>query len=169
MNKELKAKSKRKSKAKVLEEKLKEKDKLCHEYLDNLLRVKAEFENYKKRKVREKEAFLKYTLENFLGELLPALDDFERALASAKNSQDFPSFHRGVEMIHNQLFKVLEKEGLVRIEAKGKEFDPRFHEAREIIESSEYPENTVVEELLKGYKLKDKIIRPAVVKVAKHK
>jgi molecular chaperone GrpE len=152
-----------------LEEKLKEKEKLCQEYLEHLLRVKAEFENYKKRITKEKEAFLKYVLENFVGELLSTLDNFERALVSAKNSQEFSSFHQGVEMIYNQLFKVLEKEGLTKIEAKGKEFDPRFHEAQEIIESSEDPDNLIVEELLKGYKLNDKVIRPSVVKVAKHK
>ncbi len=163
------AKSKRKSKTTLLEEKLSEKEQLCEKYLENLLRAKAEFENYKNREVRQKEAFLRYTLENVVGNLLPTLDDFERALASAKTSQDFSSFHQGVEMIYSQFFKTLEKEGLVKIEAEGKEFDPRFHEAQEIIESSEYPEDTVVEELLKGYKLKDKVIRPAVVKVAKHK
>ena len=136
---------------------------------EQILRVQAEFENYKKRMIKEKETFLKYVLEDLIVKLLPVLDNFERALHSAKGSQDFSSFHQGVEMIYKELFKVLEKEGLTKIETKDKEFDPHLHEAQEIVKTPKCHDNIIIEELLKGYKLEDKVLRPALVKVARHK
>ncbi|MGI5901665.1 MAG: nucleotide exchange factor GrpE [Desulfitobacteriia bacterium] len=135
------------------------------EYYDHLQRLKAEFDNFRKRTAKEKGEIARYASENIILSLLPILDNFERALESAQNNQEFDSFCQGVEMIFRQLLKVLEEEGLKPIEAEGKPFDPNLHEAFIREESSE-EENIVLEELQKGYFLKDKVIRPSRVKVS---
>jgi molecular chaperone GrpE len=137
------------------------------EYFDKLLRLQAEFENFKKRTVREKQEFLKYANEDLIYELIAILDNFERAFESANKMNDYKSLHQGVEMILKQIHKLLEKKGVKKIECLGKVFDPVHQEAMAHIETDEYPENTVVEELQKGYLLEDRLIRPAMVKVAK--
>ncbi len=137
------------------------------EYLRRLQQLQAEYDNFRKRTIREKEELAKYATEKIIIELLPVLDNFERGLAASKKSQDFDSLVVGVEMIRRQLTGALEKEGLVPIEAAGQEFDPNKHEAVMHVESDEHPPNTVVEELQKGYCLRDKVVRPSMVKVCK--
>ena len=137
------------------------------EYFDKLLRLHAEFENFKKRAVKEKQQFLKLANEGLICELINILDNFERAFDSANKMSDFKSLHQGVEMILKQIHQLLEKEGVKKIECVGKAFDPAHQEAIAHIETDKYAENTVVEEVQKGYLLEDRLIRPAVVKVSK--
>ncbi len=137
------------------------------EYLDKLLRLHAEFENFKKRSLKDKQQFLKFANEGLIGELINILDNFERAFESANKMTDFKSLHQGVEMILKQIHQLLEKEGVKKIECLGQGFDPVRQEAIAHIETDKQPENTVVEEVQKGYLLGDKLIRPAIVKVAK--
>lgn len=139
----------------------------AREYLDNFLRLKAEFENFQKRNVKDKHLFLKFANEGLIFELIGILDNFERAFESANKMTDFKSLHQGVEMILKQLHQLLEKNGVKKVEALGKMFDPAQQEAIDHIETEDYPENTVVEEVQKGYLIEDRLIRPALVKVAK--
>lgn len=148
---------------------LKEKAAKADEYFDKLLRLQADFENFKKRQDRERADFIKYANENLIVGLLNILDDFERAVDSAKNSNDSKTLLQGVDMIRQHFQEALEERGLVRIDPQGEPFDPERHEAVMHVETDEYPENTVIEVLRKGYGLNDKILRPAVVKVAKKK
>jgi len=137
----------------------------AEEYFNYLQRLKAEFDNFRKRTGKEKEEISKYASERIISSLLPVLDNFERALESAKKNKDFDSFSQGVEMIFRQFMKILEEEGLRPIEAVGKPFDPNLHEAM-FREESDQEENIILEELQKGYYLKDKVIRPSRVKVS---
>ncbi len=135
------------------------------EYKDKYLRALAEFENYKKRAQKEREEILGYANERLVFELLGILDDFERGLGALKGVKDkkLKEFYRGVELIHNNLIKVLEQEGLKSFSGVGEPFDPRFHEAVGVKSSKKHPPNYVVVEVSKGYKLKDKVIKPAKV------
>lgn len=137
------------------------------EYLDRLLRLHADFDNFKKRNLKEKENFIKFATESLIFELISILDNFERAFESANKMSDYKTLHQGVDMILKELHKLLEKNGVKSIECLGKAFDPIQQEAIDRIESDKYPENTVVEEVQKGYLLEDRLIRPAVVKVSK--
>lgn len=137
------------------------------EDFDKLLRLHAEFENFKKRNIKEKEQFLKFANEVLIYELVNILDNFERAFESANKMNDFKSLHQGVEMILKQLHQVLEKNEVKPIECVGQAFDPAREEAIAHIETDKYPENTVVEEVQKGYLIQNRLLRPAVVKVAK--
>jgi len=139
------------------------------ELFDKYLRLQAEFENFRKRMTREKADFLKYSMENFLKELLPVVDNFELALESAKKTSDWAGFYEGVHLIYKQLSDILQKEGLTYMPSAGKPFDPLHHEAVMQVESGTHSENTIVEELKKGYYLNDRLIRPAQVAVAKRK
>lgn len=138
----------------------------AEEYYTHLQRLQAEFDNYRKRTQKEKEDFAKYASERVVEGLLPVLDNFERAVEASKTTQDMKSFSQGVEMIFKQMQGVLAKEGLAAIESIGQPFDPNLHEAVLQVDSEDYPENTVVEELQKGYYLKEKVIRPSMVKVS---
>jgi len=134
-----------------------------------LRRLKAEFENYKKRMIKERGQLINWAVEDLIKEFLPVLDDLERAIDSAKSSQDFSSLLQGIQMIYNYFKGLLEKKGLQEIPAEGKEFNPHVHEAIMRIESDEHPDNIVVEEMRKGYKFKDRVLRPSMVKVNKRK
>jgi len=136
------------------------------EHYDRLLRLQAEFDNYRKRTQKEKTDIIKFASERLVAELLPVLDNFERAASSAQLNPDFNAFSQGVDMIFRQLQTALNKEGLKAIEATGQPFDPNLHDAVLRVESDEHPENTVVEELQKGYYLKEKVLRPSMVKVS---
>jgi molecular chaperone GrpE len=138
------------------------------EYYDKLLRLKAEFENYKKRIQREFDSFRKYAAEDVVMELLPVLDNFERALSNVPEGVN-DGFRQGVEIIHRQLVEALAKVGLSPMEAVGEKFDPNIHDAMTQVESAEHDEGTVVEEFLKGYRLFDKVIRHAKVAVSSGK
>ena len=135
--------------------------------IDKMMRLAAEFDNYKKRNAKEYENTRKYAAENLLKELLPIVDNFERAIESANESKDFDSFIEGVNLILNQMINLLEKEGVIMIKSVGEIFDPNVHEAVMHVASDEYPENVVVQELQKGYILKDRVVRPAMVSVSK--
>ncbi len=141
--------------------------KKTQEYFDKLLRLHAEFENFKKRSIKERQQFFKFANEGLIRELINVLDNFERAFESANKMSDLKSLHQGVEMILKQIHQLLEKNGVKKIECLGKPFDPVQQEAIAHIESDEQPENTVVEEVQKGYLLEERLIRPAVVKVSK--
>lgn len=137
------------------------------EYKERLLRAQADFDNFRRRTQKEKEDLAKYASSVLITELLPVIDNFERALSSGADSADVSSYAKGVEMIFRQLEGVLKAEGLERMEAVGQPFNPEFHQAVMQVDSDEYEEGIVVEELQKGYQLKDKVIRPAMVKVSK--
>lgn len=130
---------------------------------DRYLRTLADFENFRKRSEREKSDFFKYALAGLLRELLPVLDNFDRALDHAGDGDDF---HRGVLLIYKQLFDALTKNGLKPIDQANVPFDPKIHEAVVREEDPSVPSHTVIAVLQKGYFLHDRLLRPAMVKVA---
>jgi molecular chaperone GrpE len=138
---------------------------LAEEYYNRLIRLQADFENFRRRARQEKENLWKYAAEHLVVALLPVLDNFERALEAGGESVE--DFKAGIEMIYRQFQDVLRAEGLSPIPAVGEQFDPARHEAVIQEESADYPENTVLAELRRGYCLKDKVIRPVLVKIAK--
>ena len=139
------------------------------EYHEMLLRTAAEFDNYKKRIVREKQESAKLANESILQKLIPVLDNFEMALAATGNAQNVSvqSVQTGVSMILQQLRGALKDTGLEEINAAGQKFDPNMHEALSQQESADVPEGQVLQQLRKGYKLRDRLLRPAGVIVAK--
>jgi len=134
--------------------------------LDRLARLQAEFENARKRAAREQQEFRDFATADAIKALLPAIDSFERALQAPPNQPN--EFRSGVELIYKQLQDALTRLGVRAIAAKGERFDPHVHEAIEMVESSEVPDHHVIEELQRGYKLKDRLLRPAMVKVAQN-
>lgn len=130
---------------------------------DRYLRTLADFENYRKRSDREKQEFFKYALGDVFRDLLPVLDNFDRALEHAEEGDEF---HRGVALIYKQMADVLQKYGLRAIDESGVRFDPNVHEAVVREENPNVPSHTVVQVLQKGYFLNDRLLRPAFVKVA---
>lgn len=140
----------------------KEKDDL----FDRLLRVQAEFENFKKRTQKEREAERKYKAQDLVNDILPVLDNFERALQVEK-TEETSNLIEGISMVHRQLLDALKNNGVEMIETEGKQFDPNLHHAVMQVEDESYESNQIVEELQKGYMLKDRVIRPAMVKVNK--
>lgn len=141
------------------------------ENYDRFLRVSAEFENYKKRSARETELFKKFANESLIKEMLPVVDNLERAIDSSTNNGDMngQGILEGVKMTLEEILKIIEKFGVMPIEALGKTFDPSFHEAVMQQESEEAPDNTVLTEFQKGYMLHDRLLRPAMVVVSKAK
>jgi len=137
------------------------------ELYDKHLRLLAEFENFKKRMEREKCEYYKYALERLVKDLLPVFDHLELAIKAAEGSDDFKGFSEGVKLIHKQFKDVLEKEGLRYECAVGEPFDPCKHEAMLHLETEAHEPNMVMEEHKKGYFLNDRLIRPAMVTVAK--
>jgi molecular chaperone GrpE len=135
---------------------------------EELLRRAAEFENFRKRMFRDKEDAIRYANAGLLSDVLPIIDDFERAIQSAEESKDFAAFHAGVTLIEKQLVSVLERNwGLKRFSAEGEVFDPERHEAIAAEETDKHETSIVMEEYQKGYFLHDRVLRPAKVKVAK--
>ncbi len=134
------------------------------ELKNRLLRLQADFDNYRKRAKAEKEEHIEYANQELIKKLLPVLDNMDRACSSSEGSEE--GIRDGLEKIAKQLKEVLEKEGLATIECEGEPFDPNCHEAVMCEEDSEHPSNTVVQELQKGYMMKDKVLRPSMVKVA---
>lgn len=163
--KDKKPKKKLEEEIKVLEKELRDKNELAQEYLKRLQYLQADFENYKKKVLKERDEFSKYANEKLIFKLLEVLDNLERALSSASGGKK--PLVTGVEMILKQLQGILEWEGVTPIQALGEIFDPHKHEAVMSVTTGKYPENSVVEELQKGYSLKSKVIRPALVKVEK--
>ena len=144
------------------------------EYRDQLLRTAADLDNYKKRAAREKQEAIKFANESLLGKLIPVLDNFDMALTAVSNAQggtdqagNTDSLQQGVSMIQQQLRQALADAGLEEINASGQPFDPNYHEAVSQQESADVPEGHVVQQLRKGFKLRDRLLRPATVVVAK--
>ncbi|WP_018756762.1 nucleotide exchange factor GrpE [Paenibacillus terrigena] len=139
---------------------------LADENNNRALRVQADFDNFRRRTVKEREELAKYASLKVVEQLVPVLDNFERAIQVSGENQDFESFSKGVQMIFRQLSQVLDQEGLQQMNAVGQPFNPEYHQAIMQVESDEYEEGIVVEEVQKGYMLKDKVLRPAMVKVS---
>lgn len=132
---------------------------------DRLLRKQAELENLRKRMQREKEEFLQHATADLIRALLPTLDGFERALK--QRDADVPAqYYQGMELIYRDLLEVLKRAGLAPLETVGKTFDPHLHQAVETVATSEYHDQEIVEEFQRGYQLKQRLLRPAIVKVA---
>ena len=141
----------------ALEAQLKEKS-------DRILRLQADFENFRRRTAKEKEELAAVITQNLLTDLLPLLDNFERAMAVEQT--DGEAFQKGVEMIFTQLREVMDKHGLENIEAEGKPFDPNVHQAVMRVENPDVEDGTITQVLQKGYQAKGRVIRPAMVQVA---
>ncbi len=136
---------------------------------DKYARLQAEFDNYRKRSIKERVGIVKFANETLLMELLGIFDNFERGIKSAEMKKDFDLLHQGVDMIAKQFYGLLEANGLKKIVSLGQKFDPHQHEAVEVIEDASIKEDTVFEELQPGYLLNGRIIRPSKVKVHIHK
>lgn len=136
------------------------------ELLDRLARLQAEFENSRKRAAKEQQEYRDYALADAIRALLPVLDSFDLALVT--NTAEKSEFRSGIELINKQMHDALGKLGLRPIPAKGEPFDPRLHEAIEVVDTDEAPDHQVIDELQRGYKLKDRLLRPAMVRVARN-
>jgi molecular chaperone GrpE len=132
-----------------------------------MLRLAADFENYKKRAAREKEELVKFSNEDVIKSILPFVDNLERAVDHSEKAKEVESLAEGAKLTIQQLLKELNKFGLSPIESLGKPFDPTFHEAVMVVATGEHQPNHVVEEFRKGYLLHDRLIRPAAVSVSK--
>lgn len=146
------------SKVKELEAALDEKE-------NKLLRLQADFDNYRRRVRLDQEAAEKYRAQNLVSDILPSLDNFERALKVEANDEQSKSLLQGMEMVYRGLIEAIKNEGVEIIESVGQQFDPHLHQAVMQIEDPNVEPNTIVEEFQKGYKLKDRVIRPSMVKV----
>jgi molecular chaperone GrpE len=135
------------------------------EWRDRFARAQAEFDNARKRAAKEQQDFRDFALADTIKPVLPVIDSFERALQAKPESGEFRT---GVELIYKQLQDVLSKLGVQPIVAKGQPFDPRIHEAIEMVETSDVPDHEVLDEWQRGYKYKDRLLRPAMVRVAKN-
>ena len=153
---------------KGLEAQLEAKEQEAKENYDRLLRVSAEFENYKKRTSRELEEFRKFANQSLIKELLSVVDNLELAMNSTNGHKTIDQgLLQGLDMTHTEILKVFEKFNVKPIEAKGQIFDPTFHEAVMQEETDEFDENTVINELQKGYLIHDRLLRPSMVVVAR--
>ncbi|MBI9109047.1 MAG: nucleotide exchange factor GrpE [Spirochaetales bacterium] len=161
-------KKKLQNKIEKLEKALDESKAEVDELRDKYLRKQADFDNFRKRMLREKEDSIKFANTSLLMDIINVIDDFERALQSSEESSDFGAFHSGIEMIEKQMISMLETNwGLKRFDCAGEPFDPEKHEALLMEESDEYDVQTVMEDFMKGYILHDRVIRHAKVKVSK--
>lgn len=132
--------------------------------LDRLARLQAEFDNFRKRNAREQQEFRDYALAEAIQSLLPVVDSFDRALRSPARDSD--EFHAGIELINRQFHDALTKLGVEPIAARGEPFDPNLHQAVQMVETDEVEPHHVLDELQRGYKLKNRLLRPAMVRVA---
>ncbi|CEG27920.1 nucleotide exchange factor GrpE [Bacillus sp. B-jedd] len=139
--------------------------KKLNEVENRYFRLQADFDNYRRRVKLDTEAAEKYRAQNLISDILPTLDNFERALSVEVDGEQAASLKQGMEMVYRGLLGALKKEGLQPIEAVGKPFDPNYHQAVMQVDDSAYESNTVVEEFQKGYLLKDRVIRHSMVKV----
>ena len=149
----------------LLNEKISELENEVNTWKTDYYKVFADMENSRRRLEKEHQNSMKFLLQSFIEDLLPVLYNFERSLNIAEPSEEVQSVLKGNQMIYNQLMNILVKNGLEVIEAKGKEFDPNLHQAVMMTNDENYESNIVVEELQKGYKLKDRVIRASLVKV----
>lgn len=155
-----------KTELELLQEELQKKTEEAQKHYDQYLRSLAEVENMRKRTQRDKEEYIKYAHVSIIKKLLPIIDDLNRGIKAAQQTRDFDTLSKGVEMTAKNLQDLLKSEGVTEIECMGKPFDPQFHEPLMVEPSHEHPENTVIEELSKGYTLHDRLLRPSLVKVS---
>ena len=151
----------------ILREELEEAKSQIEDYYSRLQRLQADFENYKRRTRIENEEVLKYASFDLIRELLEVSDNLGRATESIKTTEGAEGLIEGIEMICKQFCEILNRNGVSAIKAVGEQFDPYIHEAIMNITSDDYPDNEVIEEFKKGYKLYEKVIRPSAVKVSK--
>lgn len=151
-------------------EELKQRAAKADEHWERLLRTTADFDNYKKRAAREKQDAIKFANESLLQKLIPILDTFDMALAATQNNSAdaVQSLQTGISMVYQQLKSALADAGLEEVDATGKAFDPNLHEAISQKEAAGVPEGQVIQQLRKGYKLRDRLLRPASVVISKH-
>ena len=133
--------------------------------LDRLARLQAEFDNARKRAAREQQEFREFAAADVIRSILPVLDSFDRALKTSSPGGDLRG---GLELMSRQFQDILQKFGLQAVPAAGQQFDPRIHEAIEMVDTAEVPDHQVLEELQRGYKYKDRLLRPAMVRVARN-
>ena len=138
----------------------------CEELLDRLKRTTADYLNYQRRMERRLEEVRRFAVRDLLLDVLPVIDNFERALAHAEEQPQFQAFLDGIRLVHDQLLAALRKHGVERIEAQGKPFDPEHHEAVAQLPSEEHPEGHVAGEMQAGYRLHDQTLRPSQVAVS---
>ena len=151
----------------ALKKKLEAKGKEAEENYERMLRVAADFDNFKKRAAREKEELIKYGNEDLIKAILPFLDNLEKAVDHSETTQGVQSLVEGVKLTIQQLLQALNKFGLSPVESLGKPFDPAFHEAMMVVQTDQHEPNQVVEQFRRGYLLNDRLIRPATVSVSK--
>ncbi len=151
-----------------LRKEVEEKEKTKEEYLEYLKRLQADFDNFRKRVDRERKEIIERANEELIKKFLVILDNLERAEEAAKKTNDINALIEGIDGIIKQFKKILEDEGVTPIKAEGEKFDPNIHHAMAKVETDEYPDETIVEELQKGYYYKSRVLRPALVKVAKN-
>ncbi|KAF5410257.1 MAG: Protein GrpE [Candidatus Methanocomedens sp.] len=142
---------------------------LVLDYLNHLQRLTAEFDNYKKRTDKERAEIIEYASFDLVAELIDVMENMERGIASARESQDVDSILKGMEMVYNQLKNILESRGLEPIDAVGQKFDHQCHEAMMKEQTDECPNNTVIEEFQRGYRIKDRVVRYSKVKLSENK
>jgi len=158
------------SELEILRQSFEEKKKLADTYYENLLRLAAEFDNYRKRVEKEKEELTKFGKEELLIKLLGILDSLDLAVTAAKSEKNKEkSIREGIELIHKQLRELLEKEGLRKLDAVGQQFDPDLHHVVEYQESDKHKDNEIIQEIQPGYLIQDRVIRPAMVIIARAK
>ena len=155
-----------KSEVELLQKQLLDKTEEAKKYYDQYLRSLAEIENIKKRSQRDKEEYIKFAHLSIIKKLLPIIDDLNRGMGAASVTQDFEGLKKGMEITARNLLDLLRQEGVQEIECVGKPFDPQYHEPLMVVSSDEHPENTILEELNKGYIMHDRVIRPSLVKVS---
>jgi len=140
--------------------------KQAEENMQRYLRVQADFDNFRRRTAKEREELAQYASMKLITNLLPVVDNFERAIAASAENSNYESLAKGVDMIFRQLEQTLSQEGLTAMTTVGEMFNPEFHQAIMQVESEEHEEGIIVEEVQKGYVLKEKVLRPAMVKVS---
>jgi molecular chaperone GrpE len=138
----------------------------CAAYLDRLARLQAEFDNFRKRNTKQQQEYRDYALADALQTLLPILDSLDRALKT--NAASLEDFHQGIELIDKQFHDALSRLGVEPVPAEGATFDPNLHQAVQMVDSDEVEDNHVIDELQRGYRLKDRLLRPAMVRVARN-
>ncbi|WP_279159823.1 nucleotide exchange factor GrpE [Thomasclavelia cocleata] len=150
----------------AVEEQLKALEEEVNTWKTDYYKVFADMENLKRRLQNEHANTMKFMMQSFIEQLLPVVDNFERSLTIENPSEEIKNFLKGYEMIYNQLMQVLQSQGVEVIKTEGEEFDPNFHQAVMTVKDDNFKSNMIVEELQRGYKLKDRVIRASLVKVS---
>lgn len=147
-----------------LKEKADQRDELHNKWL----KVHADYENTRKRLEKEKRDHVAFANEDIISQLFPIVDNFDMAFAAMENAEDKAAVMDGISLVQKEFHRILEDNGVKRIETEGKLFDPNFHEAVLVVETPDHPDGSIIEEVRAGYTLNDRLLRPAQVKVAKN-